>query len=187
MCPNSLTRWVKGKKKRDKAICVPGLKAHRVVRRRGFHILSRQSAHSLSALRTSRPYPPERFLVRISVRDWVDPKAILRLEGLGQLKNSNDLIGTRSCHLPACSIVPHSFTLQLSLSLSLPNGPLYTPVTLDSKYNFGSTSCFHQQMSLCFVKIFTILVWRNRTRSICLYRFYSYIWQGLFFHFKTFS
>jgi hypothetical protein len=27
-------------------------------------------------------------------------------EGLGKLKKSNDLIGNRTCNLPACSIVP---------------------------------------------------------------------------------
>jgi hypothetical protein len=39
----------------------------------------------LSAPRAGRPLPPGRFLVLISVR--VDPRAIVRLEGLGQLKN----------------------------------------------------------------------------------------------------
>jgi hypothetical protein len=39
------------------------------------------------SLHASRPLPPGRFLVLISVRGWVDPRATVQLEGLGQLKN----------------------------------------------------------------------------------------------------
>jgi hypothetical protein len=40
----------------------------------------------LSALCADRPLPPGRFLVLIYVRGWIDPRTIVRLEGLRQLK-----------------------------------------------------------------------------------------------------
>jgi hypothetical protein len=45
-------------------------------------------AVKFSALLSDRPLPPGRFLVvLISVRGSVDLRAIVRLEGIGQLKN----------------------------------------------------------------------------------------------------
>jgi hypothetical protein len=41
----------------------------------------------------------------------VDPRAIVRLEGLSKLKKSNELIGNCTCDLPACSILPQSSML----------------------------------------------------------------------------
>jgi hypothetical protein len=47
----------------------------------------------------------------------------VQLEGLGQLKKSNDLIRIQSHDLPACSIVP-----QLTTLLRAPiNGPMQFP------------------------------------------------------------
>jgi hypothetical protein len=72
-------------------------------------------AVTLSTLPAGCPLPPWRFLVLISVRGWVDPRAIVLLEGLGQLKKSKNLIGNWNRDLPACSIVPQRTTLPRAL------------------------------------------------------------------------
>jgi hypothetical protein len=50
-------------------------------------------------------------LVLISVRGRVNPKAIVLLEELGELKNSNDLLGIRTRDFSAYSIAPQLTTL----------------------------------------------------------------------------
>jgi hypothetical protein len=95
------------------------VKAHRVLRRRGSHIFLDNwltDGGEVLSLTPRSPFTPGRFLALISVRGLVDPGAIVRLEGLGKLKKIH-LIGTRTCDLPVCSIVPQLTTLLRRTSL----------------------------------------------------------------------
>jgi hypothetical protein len=65
----------------------------------------------LSALRAGLPLPPGRFMVLISVRGWVHHKAHIAARRIRWIENCNYLIGNRTSDLPACSIVPPTYTL----------------------------------------------------------------------------
>jgi hypothetical protein len=64
--------------------------AHRSETSKLQHLLDsrlRDGGEVISLKQLTKFYPPGRFLVLISVKGWVDSKAIVRLEGLGQLKH----------------------------------------------------------------------------------------------------
>jgi hypothetical protein len=90
--------------KKGKVIPIQAVEALRVARGWGFHIFW----HSANRWRQGcQPYAPDAFYPEevswysFLLRGWVDPRAIVRLEGLGKLKKS-----ISSGDLPACSIVP---------------------------------------------------------------------------------
>jgi hypothetical protein len=101
--------WCIWGRKKGKAIPVTGRGGPRdceTSRLPHFPTIGSQMAVRVSALCAGLPLPPGRFLILISVRGWVDPRIIVRLEGLRKLKKSNDLIGNQTRDLPTCSIVP---------------------------------------------------------------------------------
>jgi hypothetical protein len=61
---------------------------------------------TLSALRTGRLYPQVGSLMFISVRVWVDRRAVVQPEGLSRWKIHSSSIGNRTRDLPDCSAVP---------------------------------------------------------------------------------
>jgi hypothetical protein len=78
------------KLKKVKLSLQQAVKSHKVLRCWGSHIfytIGSLLVVNLSASCPGSPQPPGRVLVLISVSGWVDPRAIVRLEGLGQLKN----------------------------------------------------------------------------------------------------
>jgi ABC-type lipoprotein export system ATPase subunit len=72
-------------------------------------------AMGLSTLRASLAVPPGRFLILISVSGSGNSKAMVLLEGLYELKTSNDLIGIKIRSFPACRIEPQAPTLRRAL------------------------------------------------------------------------
>jgi hypothetical protein len=78
-------------------------------------IFSRQSAHrwrwGCQPYAPAAVYPQGRFLVLISVRGWVDPRVMVRLEGWGQLKNPVASSGIEPATFRFVALVPQPTTL----------------------------------------------------------------------------
>jgi hypothetical protein len=124
-----------------------------------------------SSLRVGRPSPPRRFLVFNPVRGWVDPRAIVRLEWLGQLKKFNDIIGIRTRDFPACSILPQPTTL--------PRVPFFMEVFFiciitDFQMNIviASVCVLNNFFNVIrFLKIIYLVLWKNCLNLLSLIYF----------------
>jgi len=103
---NNLRLFI-GSRKKNKGKAVPlqawtGPEGSRKLRLPDF-VTTTQDGDRLSALRTGRLYSKE---ILISIRDWVDPRAIVRSERFYINEKSTDTSWDRTSDLPICSTTP---------------------------------------------------------------------------------
>jgi len=99
---------LKNSKGKGKAVPLQAWTGPKVSRKLRFpdFVTTAQDGGRLSALSTGRLYPQEILPVLISVRGWVDPRAIVRSEGFYDKEKSNDTSWDRTSDLPICSTTP---------------------------------------------------------------------------------
>jgi hypothetical protein len=120
-------------------------------------------AARFSAPRAGRYSPPRRLLVLISIRGWVDPRAIVRLEGVGKLKKSTSS-GTRTGDLPDSSVVPQPTTLPRAPVETMVKQIIFRRINSDTEmtsvtcpWNKGTRYKLLRFTQLLCVKQFTVL------------------------------